>query len=89
VIAKIAISPLRFAWPRHWVINLIELISNPDGIKRQVLNRIDTQQSIHVRKRALSALFQMQGAQQAMHYQNKMLNIGKKITFNNARIIKK
>lgn len=29
--------------PRQWVINLIELISNLDGIERQVLNAIDTE----------------------------------------------
>ena len=40
MIAKIAISLLRFASPRQWVINLIKLISNPDGIERQVLNAI-------------------------------------------------
>lgn len=58
MIAKIAISPLQFASPRQWVINLIELISNPDGIERQVLNAIDTErsESFDVRKRALSTL---------------------------------
>lgn len=45
MIAKIAISPRRFASPHQWVINLIELISNPDGIERQVLNEIDTERT--------------------------------------------
>jgi len=48
VIAKIAISLLRFASPRQWVINLIKLISNPDGIERQVLNAIDIEWSIDI-----------------------------------------
>lgn len=39
MIAKIAISPLRFASPRQWVINLIELISNPDGIEHRGIKR--------------------------------------------------
>jgi len=65
VIAKIAISLLQFASPRQWVINLIELISNPDGIERQVLNAIDTErsESFDVRKRALSTLLDFHSKQ--------------------------